>query len=161
MSNSLGPSSSTYSLQIYCLGLIGSTSNIFWAWGVKRVLKLLIRGFPCCIFNFLCTQICSYKFWNNIHFSLIFFPTKKQKSLIQLYYLTYKKDKKKKKPLISPPISIQMFDSYLYLLSIWIQTSIIFIKKIQSYFLKKKKKKDSLPHLKTTNCYPKISMIFF
>ena len=36
---------------------------------------LLIRGFPCFIF----IKIFSYKFWNNIPFSLIFFPIKKKK----------------------------------------------------------------------------------
>ena len=40
---------------------------------------LLIRGFFCFIINFWCTKISSYKFWNNILFSLIFFSNKKAK----------------------------------------------------------------------------------
>ena len=34
--NSLGPSSSTHSLQIYCIGFIGPISHMFWAWTVNR-----------------------------------------------------------------------------------------------------------------------------
>ena len=45
LSNSLGPSSSTHSLQIYSLGLTGSTSHIFWAWAVNRVLTIMKNSF--------------------------------------------------------------------------------------------------------------------
>ena len=34
--NSLEPSSSTHSLQIYYIGLIGPISHTFWAWTVNR-----------------------------------------------------------------------------------------------------------------------------
>ena len=44
-------------------------------------LVLLIRRLSCFVFNFWRTKISSYKFWNNIPFSLILFPTKKQKML--------------------------------------------------------------------------------
>ena len=40
LSNSLGPSSSTHYLQIYCLGLIRSTYLIFWVWAANRDLTL-------------------------------------------------------------------------------------------------------------------------
>ena len=42
LSNSLEPSSSTHSLQIYCLGLIGSTYPIFWVWVANRDLTIYI-----------------------------------------------------------------------------------------------------------------------
>ena len=42
---------------------------------------LLMRGVSCFVFYFWHTKISSYKFWNNIPFSLMFFPTKKQKRL--------------------------------------------------------------------------------
>ena len=50
--------------------------------------------------------------------------------------LTYKRGKK---TLFSPPICIQMFDSYLYLLSIWIQILQLFLykKKYKITFSKK------------------------
>ena len=78
---------------------------------------LLIRGFPCFIF----IKIFSYKFWNNIPFSLIFFPIKKKKKKkeAKIVILSHvQKGKEKKKPLFSTPICVQMSDSYLYLLSI-------------------------------------------
>ena len=37
LSNSLGPSSLTHSLQIYCIGLIGPRSHTSWAWAVNQV----------------------------------------------------------------------------------------------------------------------------
>ena len=46
MFNSLGLSSSTHSLQIYCIGLIGPTSRTFWAWTVNQdptVAKLVFK----------------------------------------------------------------------------------------------------------------------
>ena len=45
-----------------------------------------------------------------------------------------------------------MLDSYLYLLSIWIQ--------ILQLSLLKKKKKNPLLHVKTTHSYPEISISF-
>ena len=36
LSKSLGPSSLTHSLQIYCIGLIGPISHTFWAWAVNH-----------------------------------------------------------------------------------------------------------------------------
>ena len=41
------------------------------------------KKIPCFVFNFWRTKISSYKFWNNILFSLIFFPTKNKKRLKQ------------------------------------------------------------------------------
>ena len=42
LSSSLGPSSSTYSLQIYCFGLIGLEYPIFWVWAANKDLTSLI-----------------------------------------------------------------------------------------------------------------------
>ena len=92
------------------------TTNIISALVIINIYAytLLIRGFSCFVFNFCCTKIPSYKFRNNIPFSLIFFfPTKNVKFVI-LFHV----QKEKKKLLFSPPICIQMSNTYLYLLSI-------------------------------------------
>ena len=80
--------------------------------------------------------------------------------LKEQYYLTYKMGKKKL--LFSPPICIQMSNFYLYLLSICIQILQLSLKKNTKLLQKQtKKKKNPLPHVKTTHSYPEISMVFF
>ena len=81
---------------------------------------LLIRGFSCFVFNFWRTKISTYKFENNILFNLIFFSYKKAKN-VKTLISSHVQRKKKKKPLFSPPICIQISYFYLYLLFIWIQ----------------------------------------
>ena len=63
LSNSLGSSSLTYSLQIYCTRLTGPTSLTLWAWAAKRVhtslisvLLNLLLSFPFFILNFVKTN---------------------------------------------------------------------------------------------------------
>ena len=83
---------------------------------------------------------------------------------IMFFFLKYKitSSKKKKKPLFSPPICIQMFDSYLYLLSIWIKILQLCLYKIYIYIYKiSSSKKNPLPHVKTTHSYFEIFMFFF
>ena len=83
-----------------------------------RVIKLvlLIRWFPCFVFNF---WIAKYLHINS-EISLIFFY-KKVKKVKMVILSQVLKEKKKKSLLFSPPICILMSYSYLYFLSIWIK----------------------------------------
>ena len=58
---------------------------------------LLIKGFLCFLLNFWRAKISSYKFWNNIPFSLIFFVQKKQKNVKTMILSHVQKEEKKKK----------------------------------------------------------------
>ena len=104
---------------------------------------LLIRGFFCFIFKFWCTKISSYKFWNNILFSLIFFSNKKAKK-----FKTVILSHVQKKTVI---LTTHLY-SNIWLLSVFIiylnlNTLIIFIKKNAKLFLPKNVKRLILSHV--------------
>ena len=124
---------------------------------------LLIKGFLCFLLNFWRIKISSYKFWNNIPLSLIFFVQKKQKMLKQWYYLMYNRRRKKNcysnhqfvfKCLITICIC------YLFELK---HFNYLYKNNIKNYFFqikKIKKNKNPLLQVKTTHFYPEISMVF-
>ena len=56
LSHSLGPSSSTHSLQIYCTGLIGPRSHTSWAWAPKTCPYNYYYSCLLPVFNLVCSE---------------------------------------------------------------------------------------------------------
>ena len=107
------------------------------------------------VFNFWRTKISSYKFWNNILFSLIFSYQKKN---VKIVILSPVPPKKKKTVILTTHFYLNVWFLYVFVIYLNSNTSIIFIKiYIYNYFFPKKK---SLPHLKSKN-YSFLSQNFY